>query len=119
MCVENDALATVSALEKVLVGKLQKMLHENSDEKLWPHKLFNSVGIYDIAILDAQQGKGVVELWLWCQSQDALDRLRNIDECQLIQIMEQLFSGFQPSTSLKPLNAYINSSYFKFDVGKI
>lgn len=119
MCVENDAMATVSALEKVLVGKLQKMLRENIDEKLWPHKLFNSVGIYDTVILDAQQGRGVVELWLWCQSQDALDRLRDIDEGQLIQITEQLFSGFQLSTSLKPLNVYINSSYFQFDVGKI
>ena|SRR6218665_2199502 len=113
-----ETTSDVSALETALVGKLQKVLSENSDEKLWPHKPFNSANIRDIVILGAMQGEKVVELWLWCQSREGFEKLRDIDEGELIQITEQLFSEFQSTGSQKVGTAFIDSSYFQHNVGE-
>ena len=120
LCIKIEAASDVSAPEKALVGKLQKKLRENSDEKLWPHKVFNSVSIHDIVILDAQQVGGAIELWLWCQSQEGFEKLRDVNKDELIQIMVQLFSRFQStgSLTLKVQTAFIDSKYFEHDVGK-
>ena len=118
LCTKSEAASDVSEHEKALVGKLQKMLRENNNEKLWPHTLFNFVSIYDIVILDAQQCEGIIELWLWCQSQEGFEKLRDIDEGELIQIAKRLFSRCESTGSLKVQTASINPSYFEHSVGE-